>query len=250
MYKVIIADDEIWVPVGIKKLIQRSGYPFQVIEEVHNGIAALEKTAALRPDILISDIRMPGLNGLELMKKVNELGTGTKIVLISGYAEFKYAQEAVRLGALDYLLKPIEEEAVQAILQRYINMMASKNREINVEIDGECIEPLPEEPRIRKVIEEINRHYNEEISLGSLAVEHNLSIGYLSSLIKRRLGVSFTEYITAKRIKDAKKLLLNEDYSIEAVAEMVGYKDYFYFTKVFKNNTGMSPSKYRKEENC
>jgi Response regulator containing CheY-like receiver domain and AraC-type DNA-binding domain len=244
MYRIIVVDDEVWVVIGIKKLIQKTGLPFEIIAEANNGIAAYEKVMTLKPDILISDIRMPGLNGLDLMKKLNESDINLKVIFISGFAEFKYAQAAVALGALDYLLKPIEEDAIRAILERFIAIREGRSSKSGAEPDKIQIE----DPRIKRVVEEINQCYKEEISLGFLAEKYNLSIGYLSSLIKKELGQSFSEYISMKRMQDAKQLLMREDLSIDAVAEMVGYKDYFYFTKVFKNYTGVSPSKFRKKQ--
>ena len=119
MYKVIIADDEVWIGFGIKKLIHKSGQPFTVIGEAPNGIRAYEMVKKEQPDLLITDIRMPGLNGLELMRKLRAEENTVGVVFISGYAEFEYAREAISLGAFDYLLKPIEEESLtDEILRR------------------------------------------------------------------------------------------------------------------------------------
>ena len=198
MYKVLIADDEVWIGFGIKKLIHKSGQPFTVIGEAPNGIRAYEMVKKEQPDLLITDIRMPGLNGLELMRKLRAEENPVSVVFISGYAEFEYAREAISLGAFDYLLKPIEEKIIRT---------------------------------------------KEGIIM---ADSMNLSIGHLSTLIRRETGLSFSEYVTAKRMEDAKKLLCQENLSVEEVAEQVGYHDYFYFTKAFKKYAGVSPSVYRK----
>ena len=106
MYKVIIADDEVWIGFGIKKLIHRSGLPFEVVGEAPNGIKAYEMVKELKPDLLITDIRMPGLSGLELMKKLMEEGHTLKVVFISGYAEFEYAKDALRTVSYTHLTLP------------------------------------------------------------------------------------------------------------------------------------------------
>ena len=98
MYKVLIADDEVWIGFGIKKLIHKSGQPFTVIGEAPNGIRAYEMVKKEQPDLLITDIRMPGLNGLELMRKLRAEENPVSVVFISGYAEFEYAREAISLG--------------------------------------------------------------------------------------------------------------------------------------------------------
>ena len=243
MYKVVIADDEVWIGFGIKKLIHRSGLPFEVVGEAPNGIKASDMVKQVKPDILITDIRMPGMNGLELMKKLLEEGYMLKVVFISGYAEFEYAKEALRMGAFDYLLKPVEEEGLTAILERYIEIREKKRKETDTE---EEMDSSVRDSRVKKIIEEINQRYTEKISLGDLADGCGLSIGHLSTLIKKETGQSFSEYITGKRMEDAKKLLCREELSIDDIADMVGYHDYFYFTKAFKKYMGMSPSMYRK----
>ena len=166
-----------------------------------------------------------------------------KVVFISGYAEFEYAKDALRMGAFDYLLKPVEEEGLTAILERYIAVREKKRKEAGPEED---IDSSVRDSRVKKIIEEMNQRYTEKISLGDLADDCGLSIGHLSTLIKKETGQSFSEYITAKRMEDAKKLLCKEELSIDDVADMVGYHDYFYFTKAFKKYVGMSPSMYRK----
>ena len=107
--------------------------------------------------------------------------------------------------------------------------------------------PMPEFDRmIDNVISDIREHYTEDISLTSLAAKYNISMGHLSKMIKERLQVNFSDYIASLRIQRAKELLRDESISIQEIAEIVGYNDYFYFTKVFKKVEGISPSKYRK----
>ena len=232
MYKVLIADDEVWIGFGIKKLIHKSGQPFTVIGEAPNGIRAYEMVKKEQPDLLITDIRMPGLNGLELMRKLRAEENPVSVVFISGYAEFEYAREAI-----------IEEESLTAILSRF---REEKERNVPCSMESVALNPEVSDPRIRKIIQEIDQNYTGKLSLGELADSMNLSIGHLSTLIRRETGLSFSEYVTAKRMEDAKKLLCQENLSVEEVAEQVGYHDYFYFTKAFKKYAGVSPSVYRK----
>ncbi|MDO4294258.1 MAG: response regulator [Eubacteriales bacterium] len=242
MYKVVIADDEVWIGFGIKKLIHKSGKPFLVEGEAPNGIRAYELVREIRPDLLITDIRMPGLTGLELMRRLRQEGFSTSVVIISGYAEFEYAREALQLGAFDYLLKPVEEESLYAILDRYWLQGEQKTGK------EKFMEELPEatDPRVRRIMEQIDREYTQKLSLGELADSCHLSIGHLSSLIRRETGMSFSEYVTKKRMEDAKGLLCKPELSVEEIAQSVGYQDYFYFTKAFKKYEGVSPSVYRK----
>lgn len=237
MYKVFIADDEMWVIIGLKKLIEKLDLPFQVIGEANNGVVALEEIQAQKPDILFTDIRMPGYNGLELIERLRKNGSDMKVILISGYAEFEYAQSALRMGAFDYLIKPIEQERLQDVLER---------------IMSESDEPvIPEETVnlsvIGQVVEEIKNNYTSNITLTGLSEKYGISTSHLSALIKEHAKLPFSDYLATKRIQKAKELLEDERLSIDNIAEQVGYNDYFYFTKVFKKYTGISPSKYRKK---
>lgn len=242
MYKVVIADDEVWIVFGIKKLIHRSGEPFVVTGEASNGIQAYDLVREMKPDILITDIRMPGLNGLELMKKLKEEKIYVSVIFISGYAEFSYAREALQMGAFDYLLKPVESEELTALLEKW---RLQKEKLKMDSVDNEKEQNITD-PRIKKILDEINQNYAGNLSLGALAEQYNMSIGHLSTLIRKEAGMSFSEYVTQKRMEDAKKLLYREELSIEEIAELSGYHDYFYFIKAFKKYTGKSPSVYRK----
>ena len=226
-----------WVIVGLKKRIEKTGLPFQVVGEANNGVMALEEIEKKKPDILFTDIRMPGYNGLELLELLRKKELDTKVVLISGYAEFEYAQSAIRNGAYDYLLKPIDQDKLQTVLERILGDGSTESGNVQ-----ELVAPST----IRKIMDEIKEHYTENITLTGLAEKYSISVSYLSELLKEHLQLSFSEYISSKRIQKAKELLADDSLSIEQIAEQTGYNDYFYFTKVFKKNTGISPSKYRK----
>ena len=233
----------------VKKLIQKSGLPFEVIGEAHNGVTTLEDIKTLKPDVLFTDIRMPGLSGLEVMSYISEHQFATKVVLISGYAEFEYARQAMLCGAFDYLLKPIQQETLNKTLSRLQSELepaafttpaaAAENTMItDFSAAGSSL--------FKKILAYIQEHDTEELSLTALAEMYNISSSRLSTLIKKELGLSFSEYITARRMQKAKELLKDDSRSIEEIANAVGYHDYFYFTKVFKKTQGISPSKYRK----
>ena len=241
MYKIFLADDEIWVIMGLKKLIEKTGAPFRGVGEANNGIVALEEIEEKKPDVLITDIRMPGMDGLQLMQMIQEKNLETRVVLVSGYAEFNYAQQAMRMGAVDYLLKPVETEALAEVMER-LEIMLNKDGKKPEEQTDEELNPSV----LESIIEEIRKNYKDNITLTKLAERYNISAGHLSSLLKEELGMPFSEYITSKRIQRAKELLDDESLSVDAIAREVGYKDYFYFTKVFKKAVGISPSKYRK----
>ncbi len=238
MLNVYIADDEVWIILGLKKLLEKIDVDSWVVGTANNGLTAKEEIAMFKPDVVFTDIRMPGLSGLDLLQAIPEVSPVSKVVIITGYAEFSYAQEAVQHHAYDYLLKPIKEEDLTRVMTAILNDRG--------EVEDDDI-PMPEFDRmIDNVISDIREHYTEDISLTSLAAKYNISMGHLSKMIKERLQVNFSDYIASLRIQRAKELLRDESISIQEIAEIVGYNDYFYFTKVFKKVEGISPSKYRK----
>jgi YesN/AraC family two-component response regulator len=239
MLNVYIADDEVWVTLGLKKLLDKIDIESFVVGIANNGLTAKEEIAMFKPDVVFTDIRMPGLSGLDLLQTIPEVSPETKVVIITGFAEFAYAKEAVQHHAYDYLLKPIKKEDLIRVMSAIVNERGDRN-------DDEYPAPAYDK-MIDNVVSDIREHYTEDISLTSLAAKYNISMGHLSKMIKEHLQVNFSDYIASLRIQRAKELLRDESISIQEIAEIVGYNDYFYFTKVFKKVEGISPSKYRKE---
>ncbi|MDO4291965.1 MAG: response regulator [Eubacteriales bacterium] len=472
MITAVIADDEKWVLRGIRQMLEQLEIPVQVVGTAENGIEATELLLRLKPDLLITDIQMPGIDGLNLMEKMRECGIYSKVIFVSGYAEFEYAQRACHLGATDYLLKPLNRQKVGAAIEKVRQQLEQEKKDNGIEIfrqefllrthgswgEGsrphtpcvyQCIEvetgdaygenpgaafdrteqeeifwfalkrkknrlavfvKYPDrlsakemfdilEPnfspclaagvscrtadaeqmgrlldeanialisslfcgggcleykergengeRIQKyldragnlqekksraewsiLLEDLEKDtekkrifadqllliYNHIVAglntagfgleyfnlteleerfgtanrffsyvrkavlektgqeesapgsllysivmrvkaenvrdleaLGSLAEKFCVSSSYLSNLLRKELGMPYSEYVTEKRIQKARELLLDSRLSVDEVAEQVGYKDYFYFCKVFKKCVGSSPSKYRRE---
>ncbi len=241
MYKIFLADDEIWETMGLKKLLEKTGLPIQVLGEAENGIVALEQIVEKKPDILITDIRMPGINGLELIQKIRERELNIEIIVLSGYAEFDYAQTAMRWGVKDYLLKPVEQKELNRVLLEIIS-----KGEKGMTGAGMLEKEAENATVMGQILKEIQESYMEDITLNSLADKYNISASRLSTRMKESLGMSFSKYLTSMRIQRAKELLADDRLSLEQIAEMVGYQDYFYFIRVFKKVTGVSPSVYRK----
>lgn len=249
MISVYIADDEVWITIGLKKLIQKSGLPFEVIGEAHNGVTTLEDIKTLKPDVLFTDIRMPGLSGLEVMSYISEHQFATKVVLISGYAEFEYARQAMLCGAFDYLLKPIQQETLNKTLSRLRNELEPAASETSEDtMENATITDLSTAGtslfKKNSGLYPGTRYGRTLFNFPGRNVQYQLQP--LKHPDQKELGLSFSEYITARRMQKAKELLKDDSRSIEEIANTVGYHDYFYFTKVFKKTQGISPSKYRK----
>lgn len=236
MYRVFLADDEGWERRGMKKIIQEMGLPLSVDGEAEDGASAWEGLKRKNPDILLADIRMPGLTGLELVQQMRKEEMRTKVIFISGYADFTYAKQALRMGVSDYLLKPVEEEELREALEELIR-----------QIDGEReMEKEDRSSMIRQIIQEIEENCCGNITLKALAEKYYISDSRLSVQLKEQLGMSFPNYLASVRIRKAREFMEDETLSLETIAKRVGFKDYFYFNKVFKKIEGVSPSKYRK----
>ena len=243
MYRVFLADDEPWVVLGLKNLIDWGANRFVICGEALDGEKAWERIARLRPDLVITDIRMPGLSGLELMARLKEEKIHSKIVVISGYSDFEYARRALQNGCSDYLVKPVyEENLVQCLARIRESLETEPLMEQGEENDSEY---LSEKRMAEKMVLYITEHYRE-VSLQMMEKEFCLGGSTISSIIKRNTGKNYSEHLLDIRISIAEKLLRSSKESIANIAEQVGYNDYFYFVKVFKKATGVSPSQFRR----
>lgn len=237
MLRVFLAEDEYVIREGIKKNIDWEAVGCEFCGEAADGETALEKVTELKPDLIISDIRMPFMDGLEFCSKAKELFPDIHIILLTGYEEFEYARKAIDIGVVRYLTKPISREELSKILSDISSRYKGKEDETAAAQYREVI---------CSVIEYIEEHYAEEDLSLSKAAEHiGLSPNHLSAVFKEETGRSFTKYLTDHRIKTAKNLLDTSKKRSSEIAELVGYPDPHYFSSVFKKQTGMTPSQYR-----
>jgi len=240
MLNVMIVDDEERIRTGLKKIIEKAkGNQVKIncFEDGHKAINYLIDHQDI--DVLITDIRMPILNGLELIKKINNKYPNLVKIIISGYEDFEYARQAIKFGVTDYLLKPIDKKELITILSTI-----NKNDKIpsssinNQKAQGHWI--------IEQVKENINRNYKKTLSLKSIADEVYLNPSYLSKLFKDTEGMTITDYLIHLRMEKAKHLLeIYPELKIFEVGEMVGYPDPIYFNKVFRKNNGLTPKEYK-----
>lgn len=246
MYQIFLADDEPWVLMSLKNLIDWGEEGFAVCGEATDGEKAWERILRTKPDLVVTDIRMPGNDGLELMKKMREAGLETEVLVVSGYSDFEYARQGMRYGCRGYILKPVDEDELLEALRGVKKALDEKT----VPADGkenQQEEPgyLSESQTVKKLLQHMEEHYRE-VTLQQLAEAFSMSTGAVSQLIRRKTGKPYSEHLLGFRMQQAQKLLRETNESLESIAEQVGYGDYFYFLKVFKKATGISPSAYRK----
>lgn len=245
MYQVFLADDEEWALITLRKMIAWDEWGFAVAGEAADGKSALERILRTEPDLIISDIRMPGLDGIALLNELRKNQLESEVLLVSAYTDFEYAREALRLGCAGYLVKPVEE----ADLANYLEIVKKKldTRKSQRAENGEEEGYLSERALVHKMVDFIRLHYAEPVTLQTLADAFGMSESYISSLIKKKTEKGFSDHLLDFRIQKAQELLKNSNDSIEQIAQRVGYSDYYYFTKVYKKATGISPSTYRKQ---
>ena len=209
--------------------------------EAADGMEALTQIDTLHPDIVIMDINIPIMNGLKVIQLSRIKHPDTAFVIVSGYDDFSYCREALRLQITDYILKPVNyEEFGTCIDNLKISLFEQR---VSATTEPEKLE----ERTITGITRYLQEHLAEEISLSVLAEEFHMNPQYISQLFKNVIGVNFLSYYTNIRMEKAKKLLLSTSLSIAEVADQSGYGDYRVFTKVFKKTEGITPSQYRRD---
>lgn len=237
--KVLLVDDEIMIREGFKKLFDWEEHDCEVVGEAADGMEALNRIEMLVPDIVIMDINIPIVNGLKVIQMSRIKYPEMAFIIVSGYDDFSYCREALRLKITDYILKPVNyEEFGTCIDNLRINMFENRTK---TEKD------TGEEHPIMGIVRYLQEHLAEEISLNLLAEKFHLSAQYISQLFKSEIGVNFLAYLTNIRMEQAKKLLLSTAMSIAEISEKCGYSDYRVFTKAFKKSEGATPSQYRQQ---
>ena len=239
--RVLLVDDEIMIREGFKRLFDWEAHDCEVVGEAADGMEALTQIDALCPDIVIMDINIPIMSGLKVIQLSRIKHPRTAYVIVSGYDDFSYCQQALRLQITDYILKPVNYEEFGVCID---NLKISLFEQRVAAAD----EPQKQEERtITGITRYLQEHLAEEVSLSVLADEFHLNPQYISQLFKNEIGVGFLAYLTNIRMEKAKKLLLSTSCSVAEVAEQSGYGDYRVFTKVFKKSEGVTPSQYRRD---
>lgn len=237
---VLLVDDEIMIREGFKRLFDWESHGCQVAGEAADGMEALAKIDSLKPDIVVMDINIPIMNGLKVIELSRIKHPDTAYIIVSGYDDFSYCRQALRLQITDYILKPVNYEEFGACIDNLkISMFEQK-------VSSE--EPVSQGERtIAGITRFLQEHLEEDLSLAVLSEEFHMNAQYISQLFKNEIGVNFLAYLTGIRMERAKKLLLSTPLSIAEISEKSGYGDYRVFTKVFKKTEGVTPSQYRRD---
>ena len=249
MYRILLAEDDADMRFIYSRMKVWKDFGFVIAKEVSNGRDALAAVQDDDFDLVLTDIRMPFIDGIELLEKMNELGLDTAVAFISSYDEFEYARKGLVLGAFDYLLKPVSEKKLGELLKRVGDRLAEKKS-----ISGcasyvlSALESLGRS-NDDSFTDEICRYFSStscrDISAEGAAEHFGFSRDYFGKLFHKQMGESFSRFSTLVKIEYAKELLRQSGIKAYEISEELGYSSADYFTKVFKEATGLSPAQYR-----
>ena len=263
MIRLLIADDEKLEREALAELVQRRFEREVVLEVAENGRKAADTAVLWGADLILMDIEMPGMSGLDAARAVLAQRPSCRVIFVTAYSLFQYAHEAVHLGACDYLLKPVDPDELEASVRRAMRQIeterkleelaAARPQSEQTEAEEEA-EDAPEESEnsqtalvmahVRRSLED---NYMFDLSLDSVGEILHISPAYLSAQFKKYQKMNFLDCLTELRINAAKELLADPFRSSAEVASMVGYEDASYFARAFKKRTGMTPTQYRRQ---
>ena len=242
MYKVLIVEDELNVCRGLTVLVDWEMLGFTVAGFCRDGLSAQRQLEMEHYDLVLCDIHIPGLNGLELIQWIRSKKMSTEIIVISAYAQFEYAQRAIDNHVVTYLLKPIDESLLENALRRVKNMLDNP-REARTASVSDSMDV------VGSAVREIHSSYGKNLTTESLARSLYISSVRLNQLFREKYDMSVKEYINDVRLERAKFLLERTDSKIYEIAGDVGFSDIDYFTTLFKKKNGVTPTVYRRMVN-
>ncbi|WP_066310813.1 response regulator [Bacillus sp. FJAT-29814] len=261
MYKLLIVDDEMLERQALRMIVSTKLKNIEIIGEAENGRKAIQLANQFAPNIIIMDIKMPGITGIEAVKVIKDQQPDIKVIMLSAFDKFEYARQVMQQGVKEYLLKPARKDELVAAVERVISELNMERREkeeqenlrknLRLAISPSENEEVAwdlyyDDKKMKKIKDFIEENFTKTISLEDAAEYVGISPFYLSKLFKEKFSVNFIDYITQLRVNKAKDLMKNPESSLKEICFNVGYKDPNYFSRVFKKTTGYSPSEYRK----
>lgn len=245
MYNLMIVEGEPLERKALNLMISRHyKEKIYLLDNAKNGKEAITKAIRYKPDIILMGIGLPELNGICAQKEILQYVPNVQTVIITVYSDFNHVQNALKAGVVDYLLKPVDVLELTEAIDKVLLALDTKNNRKNKDymVQGQ-------EDVIDYAVSYIHKHYRNQISLKTLADKVHLNPQYFSRLFKKRLDMSYIEYINNLRIKFAMDMLVHTKHPIYRIAMEAGFSDTAYFSRVFHKYTGKNPSNYRNQRN-
>ncbi|NLN64597.1 MAG: response regulator [Clostridiaceae bacterium] len=240
MFTVVVVDDEHWALYGVVNTFEWERFGFKVIHSTCDSLEAWDKIREMKPDVVFADIRMPEMTGIELFSNIRSIGLDCEFVILSGYSEFEYARQAISLDVFEYLLKPINKNDANLLLEKLAKHIRKK---CGIDKDHTTISNLNlSNPQFRQLVEYLHENYGELLHITKLAKKFYIDVSYCNRLFHANFGKSFTNYVIEIRMKKAREFLL-EGMPVKEVAPKVGYS-YNHFLKAYKKYYGNTVSDF------
>jgi len=244
MLKLLVVDDELVILHGIVKILREGNTPFTQIESAMDASEALSLLSHFTPDLIITDINMPEINGFEFINIVKEQKLCDRFIILTGYDEFAYAKKAIRIQVIDYVLKPIDKMEILSLLRNVAKEIFEEKKL------GEKQDQKEHESEysfhVEKILGYIQQNYQKDLSLEQFSELIDLHPNYISFLFKKEMGLSLIQYLQDYRIEKAKELLMkHQTLPVQIIGNQVGYENPQHFMKVFKKIVGCTPGSYR-----
>jgi two-component system, response regulator YesN len=243
MYKAIIVDDEALVREAVQMLAKWSEFDITMVFEASNAIEALSIIQREAPRLIITDMKMPGMDGVQFLKRLQELPIRCRVLVISGFQDYEYTRQAIRSNVVDYILKPIDGNDLNDAISTAMALIEDEDRAL--EQDPSKDEPSLAPSLIREIERYVKDNYNRELGLDALSRRFFISKEHISRSFKKEFGMNLFDFVADLRIRSAKDLMRRTSLSIEEVARRVGYSNGSYFSKAFRKSTNMTPSEFR-----
>ena len=269
MIPVMIVDDEKLTIEDLSTLVDWQACGYEIVAKTFNGKRGIRMFEEFHPQLILTDIRMPFMDGIRMCEEIRKKDPEVQIVLLTAYEEFEYAKAAIRLGVTDYLIKSeITEENFTVFLQEMRTRILRRRREKEFLGDSVAVSYISAGEQedlsaadlqgtsserfsrpVESAVSYIRRHYaNPDLSMDEIAEHVRLSSGYLSANFKKEVGITVKNYITDVRIDAAKKMMDAGNYRIYEISQAVGYRSSQYFSQAFQKKTGIFPKDYRRGE--
>ncbi len=242
MFRTYVVDDDELILGEIVETVPWLDNGFEVCGFSATPLQAIEEIARLQPDVVFSDLKMPAMDGIALITALKQRGLHCEFVMLSAYGTFEDSRAFFRLSGFDYLLKPVQQQDMQMVLERLYKRLSEKQREESYLPDANGANPA-----FTRLIAYVSENFSQRLNLEKLSRSFNLSPNYICNLFAKHYNTTLTRFITELRMKEAMRQMKNTGKPLKAIAADCGYLDYYYFCKVFKEYYGISPTAHRKQ---